>query len=907
MTIARFTPSVLDGAALERLFVHRHALLDDALTRVRAAATGIQRAHKLYVGPRGAGKTHLISLLHHRLIQERSAGLRIQISWLIEDPWDIETFDDLLEAILDSRTEPVPEEQHRRNAEATVIAAATAHGPIVVLAENLDRILTAIGPDGQRRLRALLENHRPMLLIATTTRLTDDLLSQAEPFYGFFDTTQLEPFTIPEAVDMLVAIAEFTGDKTLVDSLKQPAAVRRLATIAHLAGGQPRVWALLGTGLSMAGIEQMVTALLTRFDDLTPYYQEQLARLSAQEAKVVRRLAAADRPLTVRDLAQLTRIDQKSLAKTVSDLRRRGWLEKHTSVLTEKTDRRLTYYRLAEPLARLAFQVKESRGRPIRLILEFLATWYDLEELATAAAGGSSSSQTYISAAEALFSEQIVLVQSLAGSSVPAGITTPRIRRLLPESAHLEPMLCSLDDALGVLAEGHPEPLLTQPAAISSLVEQLLAEGVELIAIRLEIARLAVLSGYDWRGRLEAILSTATAEDDRFAALILLGTAHAQLADSPVTQRFVFDQLSDAATAPASPRILELAAECATYLIDRRRTDASEQLVRLARGPQQGDSVQALVDRTNLASQQGRVGDVAGAVTELERLLHEALGMLASDHPTILAIQNNLAYWRGEAGDAAGAIAEFERLVRERLRVLGPDHPHTLTTRHNLAYWRGAFDDAAEAAAEFGQLLQDELRVLGPNHPHTLTTRHNLAHLRGEAGDAAEAAAEFGQLLQDELRVLGPDHPDTLTARHSLAYWRGEAGDAAGAIAEFEQLLQDRLRVLGPDHPDTFATRHSLAYWRGIVGDTAGATAEFEQLLQDRLRVLGPDHPHTLITRHNLARLHGEGGDTAGAIAEFEQLLQDRLRVLGPDHPDTVATSRRLAYWRNAAGEGSKS
>jgi len=91
-----------------------------------------------------------------------------------------------------------------------------------------------------------------------------DLLSQAEPFYGFFDTTQLEPFTVPEAVDMLVAIAEFTGDRTLVDSLKQPAAARRLATIAHLAGGQPRVWALLGTGLSMTGIEQMVTALLTR-------------------------------------------------------------------------------------------------------------------------------------------------------------------------------------------------------------------------------------------------------------------------------------------------------------------------------------------------------------------------------------------------------------------------------------------------------------------------------------------------------------------------------------------------------------------------------------------------------------------------------------------------------------------
>src|SRR6185503_16655958 len=121
-----------------RLFVHRHALLDDALARVRATASGAQRAHKLYVGPRGAGKTHLISLLHHRLAKERATGLPIQISWLIEDPWDIETFEDLLEAILESRTEPVPDEQRGRNAEATVVASANAHGPIVVLVENLD-------------------------------------------------------------------------------------------------------------------------------------------------------------------------------------------------------------------------------------------------------------------------------------------------------------------------------------------------------------------------------------------------------------------------------------------------------------------------------------------------------------------------------------------------------------------------------------------------------------------------------------------------------------------------------------------------------------------------------------------------------------------------------------------------
>src|SRR6185312_9507510 len=256
-----------------------------------------------------------------------------------------------------------------------------------------------------------------------------------------------------------------------------------------------------------------------------------------------------------------------------------------TSVLTEKADRRLSYYRLAEPLARLAFQVKESRGRPIRLILEFLAAWYDLEELATATTESSSSTKAYVSAAEALFSEQIVRGQRLAESSVPAGTMLLRTKYLLGDSPQLGQMLSTLDDALGVLADGHPEPLLSQPAAVSSLIEHLLAEGVEVITIRLEIARLAVMSRYDWRGRLEACLPQTSAEDDRLAALILLGTAHALRADSPITHQFVTDELSQAVTSPASPRILELAAECATYLIDRGKAEAGEQLVRLIRRP----------------------------------------------------------------------------------------------------------------------------------------------------------------------------------------------------------------------------------------------------------------------------------------------------------------------------------
>ncbi|MGW4109743.1 tetratricopeptide repeat protein [Actinosynnema sp. NPDC004786] len=165
-------------------------------------------------------------------------------------------------------------------------------------------------------------------------------------------------------------------------------------------------------------------------------------------------------------------------------------------------------------------------------------------------------------------------------------------------------------------------------------------------------------------------------------------------------------------------------------------------------------------------------GQVHAAVTYWNTLHDHIRSRLGPDHPDTLTARHNLAYWRGVAGDPAGAVAELEALLHDRLRVLGTDHPSTLTARHNLAHWRGEAGDPNGAVTELAALLQDKLRILGPDHPDTLTIRGNLAHWRGEAGDTAGAVAELEALEPDLLRVLGPDHPDTRTTRGNLAHWR---------------------------------------------------------------------------------------------------------------------------------------
>lgn len=522
MTIVRFTPSLLDGETLDRLFVHRHDLLDDAVSRIEAASRGDERRHRLFVGPRGAGKTHLISLIHHRAM---TAGLPVRLSWLTEDPWEIETYDDLLDQIVEN----LDVDADGLTSEAAILKAA----PVVVLLENLDQILAAIGQTGQRKLRALLENERPLLIIATSTRLSDDLLSQAEPFYGFFDTVELQPFDVEQARDMLARIADVTGNDALGSVMTAPEAPARLATIAQLAGGQPRIWTLLGTGLTSAGIDDMVAMLISRFDDLTPYYQEQLARLSPNERKAVRRLADADRPLTVRDLAGAMGVDQKSVAKTISDLRKRGWVRKYKSILTQHLDARLSYYELAEPLARIAFQVKAARGAPIKLVIDFLAIWFDAAEL-DALSPEEAMVATYLTAARHAHGSIFEVSKLLAMPDQPS-IETMRAR-----AAELLPIFEELDDALAASAMSDHSRLLNLPASVAETIAHRLARSTP-GRMRFELAELAYVFGFGpvWRVRLDDLIASAEPDVRRAAIMTLIKSEWIGQRDEPATRALI--------------------------------------------------------------------------------------------------------------------------------------------------------------------------------------------------------------------------------------------------------------------------------------------------------------------------------------------------------------------------------
>ena len=762
---------------LERLFVVRQPVLEALMKRIKTLGHTPSPHHTLLVGPRGAGKTHLISLVYHRSksltdpSNSNSNSKPLRIAWLPEDPWTLVSYGRLLAAILER---VVPNFDNLKSTEPQLDAhirhTSREDGPILVLAENLDQILDAIGDAGQQKLRNLLQTESGILIIASTTRLDRSLSSHAAPFFGFFDTIRLDPFSPEEAREMLTTLAREANNSELAKRLSDNESLARIHTIAHLAGGQPRLWALLGSALTVEDLRDLTTLLLNRFDDLTPYYQEQLARLSPMQRLIVAELATADRPLPVKDLAERIGYDQRSTAKAVSDLTERGWLKPTSTIFTALLDRRRTYYDLAEPLARLAFQIKDSRGEPLPLIVDFLTNWFDVEQLQT-------------------FSENDYCMVALSRmESDDVGTLARRLTSLPTSRVKSLNLLGQVEDALAAVAAGNAEPVMALPSSLRQAIELRAQDEAGLIPVRLSLLS-------------DALREVGNVPRD-----------HTNAAWIARAERLDIEAQS------SESRLMLVRWFASSWHFD----DAAAALSTISSDPEHIQGAAAI------ACAYQEAGRITEAIALLEQVLSDSIHLLGEDHASTLSSRNNLANAYQEAGRITEATALHEQVLTDRIRLLGEDHASTLSSRNNLA---GAYLSAGritEAITLFEQVLTDSIRILGQDHPHTLISCNNLANAYREAGRITEAIALLEQVLTDSIRVLGQDHPHTLAWRNDLAAAYESAGRLTEAITLYEKVLTARTRVLGKDHPATLATLDALARAYKDAGFLDKATALLE-------------------------------------------------------------------------------
>ncbi len=394
VTSSRYSPGNLPGDTLQRLFVARGTLLDDALRRIESALKKGSQQFLLFVGPRGAGKTHLLALLRHRIDHDprfEESRARLCVAPLNEEEWGIASYLDLLVRILQSIAsreggaafEAEIQGIYRAfgQAQATVIQTAeelltrrVGKRTLLLLCENLDEILDGLGDEGQKRWRAFIQQRRYWNIVATSPSLSRALQDRAFPFYNFFNVRHLDRLTLDEASELIRRKAEVDGKAGLATLLDSPMGRARMRAIHHLAGGNSRVYVILADFLDQESLDALWPTFQRTIDDLTPYYQDRMRQLAPAQRKIVECLCLAGHPIIVKEIAARCLMTPQTAAKQLSELARLRY------VLREQHGRE-SWYELAEPLMRICIDVKDNRTRHLRTFVELMRRWFSADEM----------------------------------------------------------------------------------------------------------------------------------------------------------------------------------------------------------------------------------------------------------------------------------------------------------------------------------------------------------------------------------------------------------------------------------------------------------------------------------------------------------------------------------------------
>jgi tetratricopeptide (TPR) repeat protein len=383
-----FTPSLMDGETLEVIFVQREALAADLVERIRESVLTQNKLHTLIIGARGMGKTHLVSLVHHRIQGMDDLNERLLIAWLREEEWGVTSFLDLLLRIFralaegHSTVEGRMEELYELSSEEAEAAGTRLLNELIgertllLIAENLDELFKGLEEKGQQKLRAFLQTHTNCTILATSPRLFNGVQRRTAPFYGFFRPVHLDELTTAEAQQLLANIAMFRHQTDLANFLDTPTGQARVKAIQHLAGGNPRIYIIFADFLTHQSIEELVSPFMSLVDALTPYYQSRMQYLSAQQRKIVELLCEKKSPIPVKTIAQRCFMTAQTASSQLKELREKGYVR-------AEAIGRDAFYEITEPLMRICLGIKKERGEPLKLMVDFLRVWYPKNELQT--------------------------------------------------------------------------------------------------------------------------------------------------------------------------------------------------------------------------------------------------------------------------------------------------------------------------------------------------------------------------------------------------------------------------------------------------------------------------------------------------------------------------------------------
>ena len=840
-SIGLYRSGVTSPERLRRTSVGRDHVLGNAIESLRGSVGKKSKHHMLFIGPRGIGKTHLLSCIENTVESDEAMSASVVVARFPEESNQTLTFADFLIGlcrILKDVLEHEPlwtqlftmvetEEDDARVADTIVPAIRKQNRlrkrTLLVMLENLGEIFTRQIRNQQdiASLRKFFMADNGCLLLATAPTHFDGITDIGQPFYDFFDVQILENLSFEETVEVIRRNLDWDGHTDILMSFDDMRP--RLQALYRMTGGNPRLTMMLYELIANESVTRVQDQFHLLLDRISPFYQGRLNDLSPGQRALLECLAGMrDQEKTPAAIAARMRMSQQEASSLLKRLSNAHYLRS----TRHPEDKRSRLYTIREGFFDiwLAMNLSRSARKRLPFVVEFFNLFY------------------------------------------PSIDARNEKRRLLREKLSAQ----SSDDAekaLDYLSEVGDEK---ERAGAKFDMARIYASRGDAELSAGYVREAAPLAGDDVSRSIARIATGAESAPDYLAEI------EEMIACWEEHRSGDFESFAHRLTFMGSELTLRTFSETRLSFLQ--------------------DTLDSLIDPEKRIWQRLRIAAVLTLLArwkESEEQLRAALAEAKelSDSKLVATVASELAHLLHETN----RFEEAEPLARQALAIneaaFGNHNLNVARDLNNLAYLLLDTNQFEEAEPLMRQALDIFVATLGSHHPTVAAGLDNLSRLLMETNRFEEAEPLIRRAIAIDEAAFGKHHPAVATRLNSLASLLSGT-KRLGWIEEAEPIIRHALAIdeatFGSQHPRVATDLHNLA----ILLKNTKRFEEAEPIMRGALAVdeaaFGNNHPSVAANLYNLALLLKD----TDRFEEAESMMQRSLEILddfrmrtGHEHP----------------------
>ena len=783
--IGLYRSGITSPERLRLTSVGREYLLDNAIESVRGSLGRKSKHHMLFIGPRGIGKTHLLSRIEDAVQSDGALNAHAVVVRFPEESNQTLSFADfliglcrILKDVLEDEPKwtelfnAVETDEDDNNVIDTLVPAIREQNrqhsrTLVVMLENLGEIFTRQirNQDDIASLRKFLMADNGCLLLATAPLHFQGITDIDQPFYDFFDIQILENLTFDETVEVIQRNLEWDGRTSTLESLNEMRP--QLQALYRMTGGNPRLTMMLYELIAHESVTQVQDQFHLLLDRISPFYQSRLNDLPPSQRALLECLARMrdqdKTPATIAARMRMSQQETSSLLKRLSDAH-------YLCAAENPKDKRSRLYRIREGFFDiwLAMNLSRTSRKRLPFLLEFFSLFYpslDAREekrkqlrAKLAEEGNADVEKTldYLSEVgsdKEKASAKFDIAKTFAGRGVAdlvahyvleaAPLAGDGVSRAISRAVTLNQ---SAPDYFSEIEEMIECWELHRSGQLEAFAHRIKEIGQGLTLHTFSEAKLTFL-----REALERVSDP----EERIRQRIRIASVLRELARWDEAEDQLRPTLVEAESLANAKLVASASSNLAHLLYETSRINEAEWLMRQALewdkatfGNQHPAVAVHLNNLATLLSDTNRF-------EEAELLLRQALEIdratLDGEHPWVAIHLNNLATLLLDTN----RFEEAELLMRQVLKIdeatLDDQHPSIAVHLNNLAISLCKTKRAKEAEALMRQALEIDEAILDGQHPALATHLNNLGVLLNNTDRPQEAAP----LIRRALHIYG--------------------------------------------------------------------------------------------------------------------------------------------------------